>query len=306
MSPMVFHRASIVLAPIRRRGLEFGEGHFDRIEIGTVGRQEEEPGARAPEDSSAWRSSWLARLSRMTTPPLRRLERAGSPTSRWRKSRGSIGWSITHGAVRPSQRSPAMKVWVAQCRTAPRPSAGCRGPPARAGGSSLSSSPVSSRKTNRWIFSRIRGRRSPSTPHAPDAHPRARSPRPAEFFKAQPCFQQHPRQGSRVRRHLLLGGQLGRQVRHRMSGSASTQSSRAARCAASLPLPGGRPSRRRRRAGAHVSDRPASPRSWHSPSNRRAAARRDAPPSTTNWTRSPISSEQGLPIPAGLHGTRPV
>jgi hypothetical protein len=25
--------------------LEFGEGHFDRIEIGTVGRQEEKPGA---------------------------------------------------------------------------------------------------------------------------------------------------------------------------------------------------------------------------------------------------------------------
>ena len=24
-----------------------------------------------------------------------------------------MGWSITHGAVRPSQRSPAMKVWVA-------------------------------------------------------------------------------------------------------------------------------------------------------------------------------------------------
>lgn len=26
-------------------GLELGEGHFDRVEIGTVGRQEEEPGA---------------------------------------------------------------------------------------------------------------------------------------------------------------------------------------------------------------------------------------------------------------------
>ncbi len=51
MSPMVFHRASIVLAPISAQvGLEFGEGHFDRIEIGTVGRQEEEPGATLPED----------------------------------------------------------------------------------------------------------------------------------------------------------------------------------------------------------------------------------------------------------------
>jgi len=31
-------------------GLEFGEGHLDRIEIGAVGRQEEEPGSPLLED----------------------------------------------------------------------------------------------------------------------------------------------------------------------------------------------------------------------------------------------------------------
>ena len=30
-------------------GLEFGEGHLDRVEIGTIGRQEEEPGASVGE-----------------------------------------------------------------------------------------------------------------------------------------------------------------------------------------------------------------------------------------------------------------
>jgi hypothetical protein len=31
-------------------GFELGEGHFNRIEIGTVGREEEKPGAPLPED----------------------------------------------------------------------------------------------------------------------------------------------------------------------------------------------------------------------------------------------------------------
>ncbi len=51
MSPMALHSASIGSGRDSAQvGLEFGEGHFDRIEIGTVGRQEEEPGAALPED----------------------------------------------------------------------------------------------------------------------------------------------------------------------------------------------------------------------------------------------------------------
>ena len=48
---------------------------------------------------------WAARLSEMTM----------SPGLRVGKMRRSMGASITNGAVRASQRRPAMKVWVFQC-----------------------------------------------------------------------------------------------------------------------------------------------------------------------------------------------
>ena len=41
MFPVVFHKASIVLAfCLTQVGLEFGEDHFNRIEGGAAGRQD--------------------------------------------------------------------------------------------------------------------------------------------------------------------------------------------------------------------------------------------------------------------------
>ena len=50
-------------------GLELCEGHFDRIEVRAVRRQEEEPGATLLEDRLAFALLWLGRLSRITTSP---------------------------------------------------------------------------------------------------------------------------------------------------------------------------------------------------------------------------------------------
>jgi hypothetical protein len=51
----------------------FGEGHFDRIEIWTIGRQEEEPGAALPEDGLGLCALVAGQLSRMTESPLRKV-----------------------------------------------------------------------------------------------------------------------------------------------------------------------------------------------------------------------------------------
>ena len=48
---------------------QFGEGHFDRVQVGAVGRQEEEPGAALPRMAAAFALLCAARLSRMTTSP---------------------------------------------------------------------------------------------------------------------------------------------------------------------------------------------------------------------------------------------
>jgi hypothetical protein len=42
---MAFQSSSMVRMAMARRGLEFGEGHFDGIEVGAIGRQKREPSA---------------------------------------------------------------------------------------------------------------------------------------------------------------------------------------------------------------------------------------------------------------------
>ena len=51
MSPMALQSTSIVCANTPEMGLELGERHFDRVEVGAVGRQEEEPSSALLEDS---------------------------------------------------------------------------------------------------------------------------------------------------------------------------------------------------------------------------------------------------------------
>src|SRR3984893_6624314 len=127
-----------------------------------------------------------------------------------------MGWSTTHGAVRPSQRNPAMKVCVAQW---PNGASAFNRAPRRARPRRrviLVVVPVSSRKTSRWTPSRMRGWRCAF----PSSRAWRTSSRPASeassvFFEGQARLQQHPRQRGRMRRHILLGFQLGRQFRHR-------------------------------------------------------------------------------------------
>src|SRR5262245_25010729 len=127
-----------------------------------------------------------------------------------------MGWSTTHGAVRPSQRSPAMKVCVAQCpngalafNRAPR-----RARPRRR--VILVVVPVSSRKTSRWTPWRMRGWRCAfHSSRAWRTSSRSASEASSVFFEGLTRLQQHPRQRGRMRRHILLGFQFGRQFRHR-------------------------------------------------------------------------------------------
>ena len=53
---------------------EFGEGHFNRIEVGAVGGQEQEPATAVSQGLCGGRRAaagllWVDRLSRMTTVP---------------------------------------------------------------------------------------------------------------------------------------------------------------------------------------------------------------------------------------------
>lgn len=56
MFPTAFQSASKVRACAARRCLELGEGHLDGTEIGTVRRQEEEPGAPVGEAAGSLRA----------------------------------------------------------------------------------------------------------------------------------------------------------------------------------------------------------------------------------------------------------
>ena len=119
-----------VLPPIRpRRAAPDGplavsmEPHVQRFHVGPISigfksankRQEQKPGSAllqtlrgllALVDSQVVEDHHVA-LATASAP-------AASPY-RSRRSRRVIGPSITHGAVSPVQRRPAMKVWVSQC-----------------------------------------------------------------------------------------------------------------------------------------------------------------------------------------------
>ena len=81
--------------------LEIGEGLFDGIEVGTVGRQEEELGAYAADGFAGGLALWLPRLSMMTMSP----DRSVGPL---------IGPLKRQGASIRSTRSAARKVSVRQ------------------------------------------------------------------------------------------------------------------------------------------------------------------------------------------------
>ena len=89
---------------------QFGERQFDRIEVGTVGRQE--PELRADGFNRARTSGCLctARLSRTTTSPGAEGRHQDLFDVGARNSTLSIGPSKTAGAVRPSSRSAAITV----------------------------------------------------------------------------------------------------------------------------------------------------------------------------------------------------
>jgi hypothetical protein len=95
----------------RRRVLSFGEGHFDGIEIGTVGRQEQNP--CAPVANGFFGGLAFMRRQIVHDDDVAGLEgRGGLGFDIGSKMRRSIGASMTKGAVRAEQRRPAMKVWV--------------------------------------------------------------------------------------------------------------------------------------------------------------------------------------------------
>jgi len=86
-------------------GLEFGEGHFDRVQMGAVGRQEQEPGASRLE-------AVLCSVAFVAAEVIR--DDNVGPIEGGRK----LGLDIEvergsgHGAVSPQRRKPAMKVCV--------------------------------------------------------------------------------------------------------------------------------------------------------------------------------------------------
>ena len=93
--------------------LQFGEGQFDRIEVGTVGRENR---SSAPACSIATRTSgclWAARLSSTTTSPGRSVGTRTCSTYA-RNVTLSIGPSKTAVAVSSVGRSAATTVCVCQ------------------------------------------------------------------------------------------------------------------------------------------------------------------------------------------------
>ena len=180
----------------RRWRLELGEGHLDRVEVGRVGRQEQEPGALL---RAGWPSAlgllWTARLSRMTTSPFLQV-------------RGELGLDpgVEGGAVdRPLEDPRRDQAVVSQT--------GDEGLGAlRAAKRRMVAHPLAAPRRGRapgscWSWCRIRRRRPAdaaprasaagaalSSPRAPRARPPARAPKhAATFFVRQPVPGQHPR-----------------------------------------------------------------------------------------------------------------
>lgn len=97
-------------------GLEFGEGHLDRVEIGTIGRQEEEPGASVGEALGGAVAFVDGEIVEDDDVALRqgRCE-LGLDVEIECDAMRSMALSTSHGALSPWQRRPAMKLWVRQC-----------------------------------------------------------------------------------------------------------------------------------------------------------------------------------------------
>ncbi len=115
--------------------LERGESQFDGVQVGRVWRQEQEPGAALLQDRGGFRTLWLERLSRITKSPRDEVGASRVSTHVSKISR-FIGRSMGQGAVRPSQRKPAMKVCVPRGRRAPWPAGAGRDGRDRAAGPS--------------------------------------------------------------------------------------------------------------------------------------------------------------------------
>jgi hypothetical protein len=86
-----------------------------------------------------------------------------------------------------------------------------------------------------------------------------------------------------------------------MSGSASTHPTRASRCDASLPPPGGRPCRPGSTDPVRATRAASLTAKLALTLKRSAAIRRDSPASISPWTRSRSSIGCGFPMHAGLH-----
>jgi hypothetical protein len=90
------------------------EGHFDRIEIGTVGRQEQDPGT--PRLDGVLRGLALVGGQIIHDDDIAFGEVWGELfLDVGLEDAPAIGALMTKGAVSPSQRKPVMKVWVIQC-----------------------------------------------------------------------------------------------------------------------------------------------------------------------------------------------
>jgi hypothetical protein len=92
--------------------LEFGEGHFDGIEVGAVGPQKHEPSAALADGLLGGRAFVGGQVVQNDDVALLQgWDELGAHVGL--EDGGSIGASMTQGAVR-AQRSPATKVWVFQ------------------------------------------------------------------------------------------------------------------------------------------------------------------------------------------------
>jgi hypothetical protein len=95
--------------------LRFGGCLFDRVEVGAVGREEEQRCADALDGGPARTAGalWLDKLSITTTSP-RPSSGTSTRVTQVRNASAFIGPSSTQGATMPVRRRPATKVVVFQ------------------------------------------------------------------------------------------------------------------------------------------------------------------------------------------------
>ena len=97
-----FERVEGSRGMLSHMGLELGEGIFDRIEVGTVGRQVEQLGAAGLDGLLTPATLWAGRLSMTTISPGRRVGTSICSTQA-RKHSPSIGPSRSIGATKPRE-----------------------------------------------------------------------------------------------------------------------------------------------------------------------------------------------------------